>query len=140
MVENTKFIKSWLENELKLVHWFETFVYYMLRNLEIVKLEVMQTDVPMVFEVINDRGVRLKPHEILKGKLLGQVDKQELELLKLNEIWEKQINIVGVSNTGTDNDEIDNFFETFIRSKIVSTRGAAENIHTGITIEFYFDG
>lgn len=126
MVENTKFIKTWLENELKTLHQFDTFIYYMLRNLEIVKLEVMQTDVPMVFEVINDRGVRLKPHEILKGKLLGQVDKQELELLKLNEIWEKQINLVGVANTGTDNDEIDNFFETFIRSKIVATRGAAE--------------
>jgi uncharacterized protein with ParB-like and HNH nuclease domain len=126
MVENTKFIKAWLEIELKTLHQFDTFIYYMLRNLEIVKLEVMQTDVPMVFEVINDRGVRLKPHEILKGKLLGQVDKQELELLKLNEIWEKQINLVGVANTGADNDEIDNFFETFIRSKIVATRGGAE--------------
>lgn len=126
MVENTKFIRSWLENELKTVHQFDTFIYYMLRNLEIVKLEVMQTDVPMVFEVINDRGVRLKPHEILKGKLLGQVDKQELELLKLNELWEKQINMVGVANTGTENDEIDSFFETFIRSKIVPTRGTAE--------------
>lgn len=126
MVENTKFIKAWLEIELKTLHQFDTFIYYMLRNLEIVKLEVMQTDVPMVFEVINDRGVRLKPHEILKGKLLGQVDKQELEMLKLNEIWEKQINLVGVANTGADNDEIDNFFETFIRSKIVATRGIAE--------------
>ena len=126
MVENSKYAKAWLENELKTLHHFDTFIYYMLRNLEIVKLEVMQTDVPMVFEVINDRGVRLKPHEILKGKLLGQVDKQELELLKLNKIWEKQINLVGVSNTGSDNDEIDNFFETFIRSKIVGTRGVAE--------------
>jgi uncharacterized protein with ParB-like and HNH nuclease domain len=126
MVENTKFIKSWLENEIKTLHQFDTFIYYMLRNLEIVKLEVMQTDVPMVFEVINDRGVRLKPHEILKGKLLGQVDKQELELLNLNQLWERQINLVGVANTGTDNDEIDNFFETFIRSKIANTRGIAE--------------
>jgi len=126
MVENTKFIKTWLENELKTIHQFDTFIYYMLRNLEIVKLEVMQTDVPMVFEVINDRGVRLKPHEILKGKLLGQVDKQELELLNLNLLWDKQINLVGVANTGTENDEIDNFFETFIRSKIANTRGTAE--------------
>lgn len=126
MVENTRFIKSCLENELKTLHQFDTFIYYMLRNLEIVKLEVVQTDVPMVFEVINDRGVRLKPHEILKGKLLGQVDKQELELLKLNDVWEKQINLVGVSNTGNDNDEIDNFFETFIRSKIVASRGTAD--------------
>ncbi len=126
MVENTKFIKTWIEGELKTIHQFDTFIYYMLRNLEIVKLEVSQTDVPMVFEVINDRGVRLKPHEILKGKLLGQVDKQELELLNLNQVWEKQINLVGVANAGTENDEIDNFFETFIRSKISTTRGTSE--------------
>ena len=125
MVENTKFIKNWLDNELQTLHQFETFVYYMLRNLEIVKLEVQQTDVPMVFEVINDRGVRLKPHEILKGKLLGQVDKQELEQLELNKLWDTQINLVGVSNT-SDNDTIDYFFETYIRSKIVATRGPAE--------------
>ena len=126
MVDNTRHIKSWLEAELSNQHQFDTFIFYMLRNLEIVKLEVMQTDVPMVFEVINDRGVRLKPHEILKGKLLGQVDKEELDLLNLNEKWENQINIVGVSNSGSENDEIDNFFETFIRSKIVPTRGLAE--------------
>ena len=125
MIENTKFIKSWIENELRTLHQFETFVFYMLRNLEIVKLEVQQTDVPMVFEVINDRGVRLKPHEILKGKLLGQVDKQELEQLELNKLWDTQINLVGVSNT-SDNDTIDYFFETYIRSKIVATRGTAE--------------
>lgn len=125
MVENTKFIKLWLETEIKTLHQFNTFVYYMLRKLEIVKLEVVQADVPMVFEVINDRGVRLKPHEILKGKLLGQVDKAELESLALNKIWDTQINKIGVGS-GIEYDEIDNFFETYIRSKIINTRGTAE--------------
>lgn len=126
MVENTKHIKNWLENELKTQHKFETFIYYMLRNLQIVKLEVTQTEVPMVFEVINDRGVKLKPHEILKGKLLGQVDKEELEKLNLNKIWDTQINLVGVGNPNTEFDEIDYFFENYIRSKITTTRGTAE--------------
>ncbi len=45
----------------------------------------------MVFEVINDRGIKLKPYEILKGKLLGQVNKDELEQLNLNELWETQV-------------------------------------------------
>lgn len=126
MIENTKFIKNWIENQLKSIHQFDTFIYYLLRNLEIVKLEVKQTDVPMVFEVINDRGVRLKPHEILKGKLLGQVDKQELEMLNLNQLWDTQVNMVGIANSGVENDEIDSFFETFIRAKIASTRGIAE--------------
>lgn len=126
MVDNSKFIKNWLEHELKTKHKLESFAFYLLRKLEIVKLEVMQNDVPMVFEVINDRGVRLKPHEILKGKLLGQVDKQELELLKLNELWDKQVNLVGIGSSTSETDEIDNFFETFIRSKIASSRGTAE--------------
>jgi uncharacterized protein with ParB-like and HNH nuclease domain len=30
-----------------------------------INLAVEQTEVPMVFEVINDRGVRLRPYEIL---------------------------------------------------------------------------
>jgi uncharacterized protein with ParB-like and HNH nuclease domain len=45
----------------------------------------------MVFEVINDRGVRLKPHEILKGKLLGQIDKSELAAGRFNELWDGQV-------------------------------------------------
>ena len=45
----------------------------------------------MVFEVINDRGVKLKPYEILRGKL-GQIDKLELDKFKLNDLWEKQVN------------------------------------------------
>ena len=64
----------------------------------------------MVFEVINDRGVRLKPYEILKGKLLGQIDKIELdqggENGGYNELWEKQVQAVNMFRE----DEIDNFF------------------------------
>lgn len=146
MVENTKFIKTWLEAELTNLHQFETFIFFMLRKLEIVKLEVNQTDVPMVFEVINDRGVRLKPHEILKGKLLGQVDKEELELLELNKKWDNQVDILGGANSNAEYDEIDYFFETYIRSKIVNTRGLAEkytvkNYHRMIfqgEVELYF--
>ena len=122
MVENSKFIRGWFEKELKSKHQFESFVYYMLRNIQIVKLDVTQDDVPMVFEVLNDRGVRLKPHEILKGKLLGQIDKQELEKLELNNLWDKQVSLI---NSNSPND-IDDFFEIYIRSKIANSRGTSE--------------
>jgi uncharacterized protein with ParB-like and HNH nuclease domain len=146
MLENTKFIRNWLDYELKTIHQFDTFVYFLLQKLEIVKLEVDQTDVPMVFEVINDRGVRLKPHEILKGKLLGQVDKTELEKLDLNKLWDNQVDILGGISTNTEFDEIDYFFETYIRSKIANSRSAAEkftakNYHRTIfvgEVEAYF--
>ena len=41
--------------------------FYFLQRLVLINLNVEKTEVPMVFEVINDRGVRLKPYEILKG-------------------------------------------------------------------------
>ena len=39
-------------------------MYYFLYRLVLINLAVDSTHVPMVFEVINDRGVRLKPYEI----------------------------------------------------------------------------
>jgi len=77
----------------------------------------------MVFEVINDRGVRLKSYEILKGKLLGQIDKEELESLKLNELWENQVTQVN----DYKEDEIDNFFIYYLRSRFANTIGEARN-------------
>jgi hypothetical protein len=58
MVRNYQTIGLFLDGELKIKHIFETFVFYFLRRLVLIVLAVEQTDVPMVFEVINDRGVR----------------------------------------------------------------------------------
>lgn len=121
MVENSKYIRNWLDREISDNHKLETFIYYFLRRLDLVKLEVSQAEVPMVFEVINDRGVRLKPYEILKGKLLGQIDKDELEKLELNKKWDAQVGKINELN----DDEIDSFFEYFIRAKIADSRGTA---------------
>ena len=60
MVKNYKEIKSWLDQNIKEKHQLETFIFYFLRRLVLINLSVEQTDVPMVFEVINDRGVRFK--------------------------------------------------------------------------------
>ena len=75
MVRNYETISAELDARLKTAHAFDTFVHYFLFRLVLINLSVDSTHVPMVFEVINDRGVRLKPYEILKGKLLGQIDK-----------------------------------------------------------------
>ena len=71
MVKNYRVVSTRLDTELNELHKFESFVFYVMNRLVLIKLNVVQTDVPMVFEVINDRGVKLKPYEILKGKLLG---------------------------------------------------------------------
>jgi len=79
---------------------------------------VETTHVPMVFEVINDRGVRLKPYEILKGKLLGQIDKVELDSGKYNELWEGQLQEVNAFKE----DEIDSFFRYWLKAKFADNR------------------
>ena len=118
MVENFKVISEFLDKELDTKHKFETFVFYLLYRIVLINLSVEQTDVPMVFEVINDRGVRLKPYEILKGKLLGQIDKVELKNEKYNELWEQQIKSVNREN----DDEIDSFFRFYLKAKFSNTR------------------
>jgi uncharacterized protein with ParB-like and HNH nuclease domain len=122
MVANYLVIDKWLDLELKTVHRFESFAFYFLQRLVLINLSVEKTEVPMVFEVINDRGVRLKPYEILKGKLLGQIEKDELDALGLNDVWENQ---VGKINSFKE-DEIDQFFTYFLKAKLTDTRGTAQ--------------
>lgn len=119
MIENYKSIERILNKELDNKHKLESFIFYFLHRLVLIKLHVEQTDVPMVFEVINDRGVNLKPYEILKGKLLGQVDKEELDTLNLNSLWDDAVD--NLNEYGED--EIDEFFIYFLRGKFANTIG-----------------
>ena len=119
MAKNYTVISKRLDNELKDKNIFERFVFYFMYRLVIINLKVEQTDVPMVFEVINDRGVRLKPYEILKGKLLGQIDKEELNTLNFNELWDSRVNAINANNP----DQIDNFFIYLLKAKFANTIG-----------------
>ena len=119
MVSNYNVVSSRLDFELTDLNIFESFVFYYLHRLVLINLNVEQTDVPMVFEVINDRGVKLKPYEILKGKLLGQISKEELDGLKLNDLWEEQISKINAFKE----DEIDQFFIYFLKAKFADTIG-----------------
>ena len=120
MVNNYKTISKYLDRGLAdSQHKFESFIYYFLKRLVLINLNVEQTDVPMVFEVINDRGVRLKPYEILKGKLLGEIKKTELEALKINEKWDSKVHSINKYKE----DEIDDFFIYYLRAKYADTRG-----------------
>src|ERR1035441_6637160 len=90
---NYEFINKYLDEKLSTKHLVDTFVLYFLRKISIVEIEISDSsDVAMVFEVINARGEKLQPYEILKGELLGQLDKDELnEYLK---IWMNGINLL----------------------------------------------
>jgi hypothetical protein len=118
MVKNYEIISSTLDRDLKDKHCFETFVFYFLHRLVLINLTVEQTDVSMVFEVINDRGVRLRPYEILKGKLLGQIDKIELDKGDYNGLWERKAAEVNAFKE----DELDSFFRFYLKAKFATTR------------------
>ena len=118
MVGNYQIISSYLDARLTTKHKVETFAHYMLFRLVLINLSVETTHVPMVFEVINDRGVRLKPYEILKGKLLGQIDKLELDNGKYNALWEECVQAVNDVRA----DEIDSFFRYWLKAKFASSR------------------
>ena len=118
MVANYGIISAFIDKILKEEHIFETFVFYFLHRLVLINLSVEQTDVSMVFEVINDRGVKLQPYEILKGKLLGQIDKSELDKGEYNELWEKQANTINAFKE----DEMNAFFRFYLKAKYADTR------------------
>ena len=122
MIANYQLISEVLDGRLTTVHTLETFVHYFLYRLVLINLSVETHHVPMVFEVINDRGVRLKPYEILKGKLLGQIDKIELDTGRFNALWDDQVRAINVFR----DDEIDSFFRYWLKAKFAENRKAGQ--------------
>lgn len=118
MVANYRVISDLLDSKLTEVARFNTFVIFFLQRLVLVNLDVDSTHVPMVFEVINDRGVRLKPHEILKGKLLGQIEKTELSRMGLNELWDSRVEALSAYGQDT----VDDFFRAWLKGRYADTR------------------
>lgn len=123
MVKNYGVISAYLDGELDTQHKLEMFTLYFLLRLVLVNLAVEQTDVPMVFEVINDRGIGLMSHEILKGKLLSRIDKAEVA--EFAQIWETNVNPLD------SDDKADLFFQTFFKARLPIERRHASAFDRG---------
>lgn len=92
----------------------DTFISYFLERLVLVELTITKDDTPMIFEVINDRGEALKPFEILKGKLVGALDKNDTE--KYSDLWDKAMSrLFGME---------DAFFVDYLRSRFIFKRNS----------------
>ncbi len=101
-----------LDSKFKAPHKLQTFISYFRHRVYLIEIEIdKDKDVAMVFEVINDRGVPLKPYEILKGKILSQIDISDRD--RYIDIWESQIE--KIEKYGEK--EIDEFFGFYFRSK-----------------------
>jgi len=124
IIKNYKIIYNYLSDNLGSAHILETFILYFLLRVVIIKLDVSRTDVPMVFEVINDRGVRLKPYEILKGKLLGQIDKNEVN--EYSKIWENSVSVM--ERESEKGDIVDIFFRNYFKSKLTRKRADGQKL------------
>jgi uncharacterized protein with ParB-like and HNH nuclease domain len=110
--KNYLVILNSLDAKFATPHKLQTFISYFRHRVYLIEIEIdKDKDVAMVFEVINDRGVPLKPYEILKGKILSQIDIADRE--KYIEIWETQIE--KIEKNGEN--EIDEFFGFYFRSK-----------------------
>lgn len=121
--QNYKYISAYLDEKLKNQngnynrHKFEAFLLFSMRQIMLVEILIDDSkDVPMVFEVINDRGEKLKPYEVFKGELIGQLDKAEIDYYY--SIWKKRIEEL----INIDESEADNFFRFYFRSKYVDRR------------------
>lgn len=118
LVERYKDISKYIDDKFKNEtdsKKLRLFVLYFLERLVLVELEISQNDTPMVFEVINDRGEALKPFEILKGKLIGALPKDDVETFC--EKWDSALSPL--------NESEDDFFSDLIKSKYVFKRNSA---------------
>lgn len=109
------YIDNVFKNETDDSKKLRSFALYFLKRLVLVELSTTQNDMPMVFEVINDRGEALKPFEILKGKLIGALNKTDTE--SFYDKWDKAL----LRLSGWE----DEFFTDLIKSKFVFTRNSS---------------
>ncbi|MDQ7046909.1 MAG: DUF262 domain-containing HNH endonuclease family protein [Sulfurovum sp.] len=83
LMENLKFINTFFdkkENSTNFKEWIYSNVKFVLTKLN------DQIDVNKYFEVMNDRGVQLEKHHILKANLLRNIDEDEQK--KYAKIWD----------------------------------------------------
>ena len=116
IVERYRDISAYIDNKNLDSKEISAFIYFILYKIVLVELSIQkQDDTAMVFEVINDRGEPLKPFEILKGKLIGALNKSDTDAYAQK--WDNYIQRVK-SSEEVRNFE-DNFFATYLKARFI---------------------
>lgn len=124
--EGYKVIQEYLIQSITTPHMFKAFQLYLFERIFLVCIDVDDAkDVAMAFEVINDRGIPLTAYEILKGKLLGLIDKSEVDIYV--NAWNESIS--KILEYGDEKD-IDSFFSTYFRSKYAENQAQYRELET----------
>jgi uncharacterized protein with ParB-like and HNH nuclease domain len=115
------------------------YLTYLLDRISIVEIRIERQDnVAMIFEVVNDRGLGLKPYEILKGKLIGGLPTKDKE--EANKVWTKlqeDYFKVELKNTTEKAIDLDYFFQTYFRSKFADSENDYEKFSGAYHYEMY---
>ena len=114
LVARFKDVSRFIEDKQMDEDKLRAFCMFFLRKLVMVELSVEKDDTPMVFEVINDRGEALKPFEILKGKMVGLLSKNDTQAY--SEKWDKAMLQLP--------DMQDAFFGDYLKSRFVGSSNA----------------
>ena len=115
------------------------YLTYLLDRISIVEIHIEnQKNVAMIFEVVNDRGMGLKPYEILKGKLIGGLPTDKKE--EANKIWtnlQDRYYAAVLENTTEASIDLDNFFRTFFRAKFANSESDYESFEGPYHYQMY---
>lgn len=115
------------------------YITYLLDRISIVEIHIERQDnVAMIFEVVNDRGLGLKPYEILKGKLIGSLPEPQKE--EANVAWtvlQEKYFKAELKNTMEKNVDLDAFFRAFFRAKFADSEKDYERFESEYHYEIY---
>lgn len=137
IIDNYKYISNYFdkllfdsEDNFNFIK-FNYYITYLLNRISIVEIEITSShNVAMIFEVVNDRGLGLKPFEILKGKFLGILDEKQKE--GANKAWTELLD----NHYNADSD-VDDFFKLYFRSKFAKNLGEYERMEREYHYEAY---
>lgn len=117
------------------------YITYLLDRISIVEIKIeKQQNVATIFEVVNDRGLGLKPYEILKGKLIGNLPGAKKE--HANEVWTRLQDDyfnTEIRNSTETKVDLDFFFRTFFRAKFADSENDYEKFEDDYHYEIYKD-
>lgn len=136
ILDNYEVLNIWYEKFFKNNKGYDVtkinyYISYLLNKLVIIEVEITKSnDVPMIFEVVNDRGLGLKPYEILKGKLIGVLENSQKE--EASRVWTEIQN--NYFNLGISLDE---FFKTFLRAKFADSEADYKKFEDKYHYEIY---
>lgn len=113
------------------------YITYLLDRVSIVEIRIERQDnIAMIFEVVNDRGLGLKPYEILKGKFIGNLPAKEKE--EANQIWVELQDLyfkTELKNTTEATINLDDFFRIYFRAKFAKN----ENDYVAFERDYHYE-